>query len=65
MTRCTFDPRPLVGMPLGQFHCPECPGACMVLAGMSHGPCEDHCPHQDDDDRAIWANAPGAPEDEA
>ena len=37
----------------------------MVLAGMAHGACEDHCSNQDDDDRAIWAAAPGAPEDES
>lgn len=34
MTKCTFDPTPLRGLPLGMFHCPECGG--MILAGMEH-----------------------------
>lgn len=31
---CTYDPRPLMGEPLGMFHCPEC--GEMVIAGMQH-----------------------------
>lgn len=46
MTACTYDPRPLLGAPMGMFHCPEC--GCMVLAGMEHGPCEEIC----------WVNNP-------
>lgn len=55
MTRCTFDPAPLVGVPLGMFHCPSC--GCMVLAGFEHGPCEQSCEQYDDDDRAAWDRA--------
>ena len=54
MTTCTFDPRTLAGLPMGQMHC-EC--GCMILAGMEHPPCEDDCPEQDDADRAVWAAA--------
>lgn len=32
--RCTFDPSPLLGVPLGMFHCPEC--GEMVIAGLPH-----------------------------
>lgn len=53
MTACPFDPRPLLGAPMGQFHCPDC--GCMVLAGLQHGACEEGCEMQDDDDRAVWA----------
>lgn len=60
MTRCTYDPKPLVGVPLGMHHCPIC--ACMVIAALEHGPCDDDCPMQDDADRAIWAEAPTEPE---
>jgi len=52
MTRCTFDPSPLVDVPLGMFHCPSC--SCMVMATLPHGPCEDGCPMQDDIDREAW-----------
>jgi hypothetical protein len=52
VSTCTFDPGPLVGVPLGMFHCPEC--GCMVIAGLAHGPCEDGCDKQDDRDRASW-----------
>lgn len=34
MRTCTFDPRDLLYLPLGMFHCPEC--GEMVLAGMRH-----------------------------
>ena len=52
MTRCTYDPRPLLGQPIGMLHCPEC--GCMVLAGLEHGPCEPECTKFDELDRAIW-----------
>lgn len=32
--KCTYDPRPLKGYPIGMFHCPMC--GEMVLAGVSH-----------------------------
>lgn len=57
MTRCTYDPRPLIGLPLGMFHCPGGAGqdcGCMILAGMEHGPCEPECDQADDADRAEW-----------
>jgi hypothetical protein len=41
MTACTYDPSPLVGVPLGMFHCPEC--GCMIIAGMEHGGCDETC----------------------
>lgn len=56
MTRCTFDPSPLIGVPLGMFHCPSC--GCMVVAGIEHGACENGCEMQDDADRALWDQAP-------
>jgi hypothetical protein len=31
---CAYDPRPLLGQPIGMFHCPEC--GEMVLAGLPH-----------------------------
>jgi hypothetical protein len=31
---CPFDPEPLIGLPLGMFHCEYC--GEMVLAGMAH-----------------------------
>lgn len=31
---CEFDPKPLIGVPLGMFHCPLC--GDMVVAGMPH-----------------------------
>lgn len=68
MTRCTYDPRPLLGQPIGMFHCPGGPGQgclCMVIAGLEHGPCEDGCPEQDDADRAAWAQASASLEREA
>jgi hypothetical protein len=52
MTRCTFDPRPLLGQPLGMFHCDGCDG-CVVVAGLPHGPCEPWCRWQDDADRTL------------
>jgi hypothetical protein len=36
MDGCKFDPRPLVGVPIGMFHCPEC--GEMVIAGLPHTP---------------------------
>lgn len=35
--QCDYDPLPLVGVPLGMFHCPSC--GCMVIAALAHGPC--------------------------
>lgn len=55
MTTCTFDPRPLLGQPIGMLHCPVCSGSCMVIAGLPHGPCEDFCDSQDDQDRELVA----------
>lgn len=60
MTRCTFDPSGLIGVPLGQFHCPGGDGqdcGCMVIAGMAHGACEESCEQFDEDDRAVWDRA--------
>lgn len=43
---CSYDPRVLLGLPIGMLHCPEC--GCMVLAGMAHGACLDiDCEHYD------------------
>lgn len=33
-TKCSYDPMPLKGQPIGMFHCPEC--GEMILAGMPH-----------------------------
>lgn len=55
MTSCTFDPTPLKGLPIRQFRCFHC--GCLVAPGLEHGACEDGCPMQDDDDRAVWAEA--------
>lgn len=54
MSRCTHDPRTLLGRPIGMYHCPGCDG-CMVVAGLEHGPCEIGCEMADDDDRAAEA----------
>lgn len=35
---CGYDPMPLLGQPIGMFHCPDC--GDMVLAGMPHPPSE-------------------------
>lgn len=32
--KCTYDPTPLKGLPIGQFHCPEC--GEIILAGVPH-----------------------------
>lgn len=32
--KCSYDPSPLIDVPLGMFHCPEC--GEMVIAGMAH-----------------------------
>ena len=32
--KCTYDPKPLLGLPMGMFHCPEC--GEMILAGLEH-----------------------------
>lgn len=32
--KCDYDPTPLLGQPIGMFHCPKC--GEMVLAGMEH-----------------------------
>lgn len=32
--KCSYDPLPLKGHPIGMFHCPEC--GEMILAGMGH-----------------------------
>ena len=31
---CSYDPTQLKGLPIGQFHCPEC--GEMILAGVPH-----------------------------
>lgn len=31
---CAEKPEKLIGLPLGQYHCPDC--GAMVLAGMEH-----------------------------
>lgn len=31
---CNYDPQPLLGLPIGQFHCPLC--GEMVIAGLKH-----------------------------
>ena len=33
---CSHDPRTLAGLPIGQYHCPEC--GEMVIAGLAHDP---------------------------
>jgi hypothetical protein len=44
--RCSYDPKPLLGQPIGMFHCPEC--GCMVVAGLDHGACLPNlCPMLD------------------
>jgi len=35
--QCPYDPTPLIGVPLGMFHCEVC--GCMVVAGIPHGVC--------------------------
>lgn len=41
-TKCTYNPEPLKGVPLGMHHCPEC--GCMVIAALPHGECDpDDC----------------------
>ena len=41
---CAEKPERLAGMPLGQYHCPDC--GAMVVAGVPHGTvckrCRDH-----------------------
>lgn len=50
---CPYDPTPLLGQPLGMFHCPFC--GCMVVAGVVHGPCfKSLCPAYDEG----WHPAP-------
>jgi predicted RNA-binding Zn-ribbon protein involved in translation (DUF1610 family) len=34
MKKCSFDPEPLKGKPIGMFHCPQC--GEMILAGLPH-----------------------------
>lgn len=39
---CTWDPRPLLGHPIGMLHCPDC--GCLVVAGTEHPLCDpDMC----------------------
>lgn len=39
---CPYEPRELVGQPIGMLHCPEC--GCMVIAGLEHPACDiDFC----------------------
>lgn len=33
---CPYDPRELVGLPIGMFHCPRC--GEMIIAGLPHEP---------------------------
>ena len=40
--KCGYDPKPLLGSPLGMFHCPEC--GAMQLAGLPHIDDEDVFP---------------------
>lgn len=35
-TACSYDPRALLGQPIGMLHCPEC--GVMVVAGLPHPP---------------------------
>lgn len=39
MAKCDYDPTPLLGEPIGMFHCPLC--GEMVLAGFPHPDYED------------------------
>ena len=39
ITECSYDPKGLVNVPIGMFHCPEC--LTMVLAGQEHGQVDD------------------------
>jgi len=32
--RCPYDPKPLLGLPMGMLHCPLC--GEMIVAGMEH-----------------------------
>jgi len=69
MTRCTYDPTPLVGVPLGMFHCPgddQGPCGCMVIAGFAHGHCDEECEQADQADQDFWSQVNDAliPEDE-
>ena len=32
--KCSYDPSPLINVPLGMFHCPKC--GEMIIAGMAH-----------------------------
>ena len=34
--QCPYDPTPLMGEPIGMFHCPLC--GDMVIAGLPHPP---------------------------
>jgi|SRR5688500_2795841 len=43
---CSYDPKPLVGVPLGMFHCPEC--GRMVIAGCEHTPSSDEDSGEDE-----------------
>jgi hypothetical protein len=64
MTRCTYDPSGLIGVPLGQHHCPNC--GCMVIAGLAHGHCDEECEQADQADQDFWSQVNDAliPEDE-
>jgi hypothetical protein len=59
MTRCTYDPSGLIGVPLGQHHCPNC--GCMVVAGFAHGHCDEECEQADQSDKDFWSQAADEP----
>lgn len=53
---CPYDPKPLLGQPIGMFYCPKC--GCMVIAGVEHGMCLPNlCPCI----RADGSDEPGMP----
>lgn len=61
---CPYDPRPLLGQPIGMLHCPAC--GCMVVAGLEHGMCLPNlCPMLDaqGDDDPNRMRHPGKPVD--
>lgn len=47
MVACPEDPRVLLGLPLGMYHCPDC--GCMQVAGTPHVCDPDDCLLEDCD----------------
>lgn len=43
--KCTHEPREMNGMPIGQYHCPDC--GVMVLAGLPHPEICEHSGYPD------------------